>query len=160
VPRLTNAIYLEQHELLRLSRGESHVGFAPLTPNEQWDLFRYYLPHQVRPDQALFEHRVQITTLDPSLPQRAGRAFHHWRRIEAALPAYQACVAKQPHSTSQKDRRVKAFSEVNPELDPKKFAEIIIELARQGQPPGCTSRERRGSRARWFLKIALLGVVG
>lgn len=115
--------------------GESHLGFALLSPTEQWDLFRYYLPYQAHPDQALLEHRVQVSTLDPSLPQRAGRAFHHWRRIEAALPANQAWVAKQPHSTSQKDRRIKVFSEVNPDLDPRKFAEIIIQLAKLGPPP-------------------------
>lgn len=135
MPRLTNTTYLQQHELLRLSRGESHFGFALLSPTEQWDLFLYYLPHQAQPDHALLEHRVQVTGLDPSLPQRAGRAFHHWRRIEATLPAYQAWATKQPHLTSQKDRRIKVFSEVNPELDPKKFAEIIIELARLGPPP-------------------------
>lgn len=135
MPRLTNSIYLKQHELLRLSRGASHLGFALLSPTAQWDLFRYYLPHQAHPDQALLEHRRQVTALDPSLPQRAGRAFHHWRRIEATLPAYQAWATKQPHLTSQKDRRIKVFSEVNPELDPMKFAEIIIELAKLGPPP-------------------------
>ena len=136
MPRLTNSTFLRQHELLRLSRGESHLGFALLNPTEQWDLFRYYLPHQSQPDQTLLEHRVQVTALDPSLPQRAGRAFHHWRRIEATLPAYRAWVGKQPHSKDQKHRRIKVFSEVNPELDPKKFAEIIIELAKLGPPPG------------------------
>ena len=135
MPRLTNAAYFRQHELLRLSRGESHLGFALLSPTEQWDLFRYYLPHQAHPDRELLEHRVQVTALDPSLPQRAGRAFHHWSRIEAALPAYKAWAAKQPQSVSQKDRRIKVFSEVNPELDPKQFAEIIVELAKLGPPP-------------------------
>lgn len=147
MPRLTNLTYLQQHELLRLSRGEKHLGFALLSPTEQWDLFRYYLPHQAHPDQALLEHRVQVAALDPSLPQRAGRAFHHWRRIEATLPSYQAWVAKQPQSISQKDRRIKVFSEVNPELDPKQFAEIIIELAKLGPPPSLREDEPERPRS-------------
>lgn len=147
MPRLTNRAYLKQHELLRLSRGGSHLGFALLSPTEQWDLFHYYLPHQAHPDRALLEHRTQISAIDPSLPQRAGRAFHHWRRIEAALPAYQAWATKQPHSTSQKDRRIKLFSEVNPELDPKQFAEIIVEFARLGPPPSLTEDGREPPRS-------------
>ena len=147
MPRLTNTTYLQQHELLRLSRGEGHFGFALLSPTEQWDLFRYYLPHQAHPDKALLEHRGQVTILDPSLPQRAGRAFHHWRRIEAALPAYRAWAIKQPHPTSQKDRRIKVFSEVNPELDPKRFAEIIIEHAKLGPPPNLREAESEHPRS-------------
>lgn len=147
MPRLTNSTYLQQHELLRLSRGESHLGFALLSPTEQWDLFRYYLPHQAHPDRELLEHRVQATALDPSLPQRAGRALHHWRRIEAALPDYQAWVAKQPHPTSQKERRTKVFSEVNPDLDPKQFAEIIIELAKLSPPPNLDDDESERPRS-------------
>lgn len=146
MPRLTNTTYLHQHELLRLSRGASHLGFALLSPTEQWDLFRYYLPHQAHPDHALLEHRIQISAIDPSLPQRAGRAYRHWRRIEAALPGYQAWVTKRPHSTSHKDRRIKVFSEINPELDPKKFAEIIIELAKLGPPPTLREDEPESPR--------------
>ena len=141
MPRLTNADYLQQHGLMRLSRGQGHLGFALLSPTEQWDFFRYYLPHQAHSDQALLEHRVQITALDPSLPQRACRAFHNWRRIEAALPSHQAWVAKQPDSACQKDRRIKVLSEVNPELDPKKFAEFIIELVKLGPPASLGAAE-------------------
>lgn len=63
------------------------------------------------------------------------------------MPAYQAWVAKQPHSISQKDRRIKAFSEVNPELDPRKFAEIIIELAKLGPPPSLREDEPERPRS-------------
>lgn len=133
--RLTQTNYLRNHELLRADRAANRQAFVFLSASEQWDLFAYYLPHELREAAALLAHRQEISRLDPSLPQRAGRAFHHWRRIEAALPAYKAWVTKQPHLTSQKDRRVKVFGEVNPELDPKKFAEIIIELAKLGPPP-------------------------
>jgi len=135
MPRLNDLSYLQQHELLRPSRGENQLGFALLSPSEQWDLFRYYLPRKAHPGQALPERRRQVTALDPSRPQRAGRAFHHWHRIEATLPASQAWVTKQPHSTSQKDRHIKVFSEVHPELDPKQSAEIIVELAKLAPPP-------------------------
>lgn len=63
------------------------------------------------------------------------------------MPAYQAWVTKQPHSTSQRDRRIKVFSEVNPELDPKKFAEIIIELAKLGPPPSQRADEPERPRS-------------
>lgn len=57
------------------------------------------------------------------------------------MPAHRSWVAKQPQSKTQGDRRIKVFSEVNPELDPKKFAEIIIELAKLGPPPNLSGDE-------------------
>jgi hypothetical protein len=131
MPRLTDHDYLKNHELLRASRETDNAAFVLLSAGEQWDLFRYYLPHEARSYSALLAHRAEISNLDPSLPHRAGRALTRMLRIKALLPEYREWAKAQPRMQKNADKRIVIFSEVKPELDARKFAEIISRVVRE-----------------------------
>jgi hypothetical protein len=131
MPRLTDHDYLQNHELLRIQRGSDNTAFVMLSVSEQWDLFQYYLPHKAHKRVVLLTHRREVSELDPSLPQRAGRAFSRWRRILANLPGYREYAADRPRMKKNAKKRVVIFSEVHPELDAARMARIIVEAARE-----------------------------
>lgn len=123
--RLTNHAYLQNHEQLRTARASDNTAFILLSPGEQWDLFRYYLPHKHLSAADLRAHRTEMSTLDPSLPQRAGRALHHLRRLQARLPDYQAMVMARPLPKKNSEKCPVVFSEVRPTVSPSDIAKII-----------------------------------
>lgn len=129
--RLTNHDYLKNHELLRANRASNSTAFVMLDASEQWDLFQYYLPHKAHKRAVLLAHRREVSELDPSLPQRAGRAFSRWRRIRERLPGYREYAASRPRMKKNAEKRVVVFSEVHPELDAARMARIIVETAKQ-----------------------------
>lgn len=131
MPRLTDHDYTKNHELLRTGRESDNAAFVLLSAGEQWDLFRYYLPHEVRGYPALLAHRIEISKLDPSLPQRAGRAFGRWRRIREGLPGYREYAEGRPRMKKNAEKRAVVFGEVHPELDAARMARIIVEAARE-----------------------------
>lgn len=75
----------------------------------------------------LLVHRREVSVLDPSLPQRAGRAFSRWRRIRESLPGYREYAAARPRMKKNTEKQIVVFSEVHPELDAARMARIIIE---------------------------------
>lgn len=131
MPRLTDHDYLKNHELLRANRETDNTAFVMLSAGEQWDLFCYYLPHEVRSYSALLAHREEISRLDPSLPHRAGRALSKMVRIKELLPEYREWKATQPRIKKNAKKRIMVFGSVRPDLDPKKFADIIARIARE-----------------------------
>ncbi|HWT40706.1 MAG TPA: hypothetical protein VN081_05595 [Dongiaceae bacterium] len=137
--RLTDHDYLKNHELLRTNRAADNTAFVMLDPSEQWDLFSYYLPHEVRGYPALLGHRAEVSRLDPSLPQRAGRAFQKFLINRENLSAYRTYAASKPRTKKNAPKQIYVFSEVKPELDPKRFVDIILRAARE-------QRERDASR--------------
>lgn len=80
--------------MLRADHEGDRAAFVLLGATEQWDLFQYYLPHKAHKRAELLAHRREVSALDPSLPQRAGRAFGRWRRIREGLPGYREYAAK------------------------------------------------------------------
>lgn len=94
--RLTDHNFLKNHELLRTNRETDNTAFILLSADEQWDLFQYYLPHKAHKRAVLLAHRCEVSALDPSLPQRAGRAFRRWRRFREGLPGYREYAANRP----------------------------------------------------------------
>lgn len=115
--------------MLRADHEGDRAAFVLLSPDEQWDLFQYYLPHKAHERAVLLAHRREVSELDPSLPQRAGRAFSRWRRIRKGLPGYREYAACRPQMKKNTEKRVVVFSEVHPELDAARVARIIIEAA-------------------------------
>ncbi|MCU1579811.1 MAG: hypothetical protein JWP19_2015 [Rhodoglobus sp.] len=96
-----------------------------LTPNDQWDLFMYYLPHEQRTADEL-----HISQSDPSLAHRAGRALMKLAGFRKRLLEY----LKTSHPKSRKKgapHKVRVLSQVNPDIDPKTMAKILIEIARE-----------------------------
>jgi hypothetical protein len=62
-----------------------HDGRHPLsllTPDEQWDLHTFYAITEDMTDAELQLHRQVVKRVDPSQPQRAGRAFAKLERGE------------------------------------------------------------------------------
>lgn len=142
MPRLTNSDYLKHHELLRVNHAADNTAFVLLDPTEQWDLFRFYLPHEIRTDSALLGHRAEISRLDPSLPQRAGRAFRKFLINNENLPTYRAYAETQPRVKKSAKKQVTVFSEVKPNLDAQKFADILIRAAREQMATDTHDRSR------------------
>jgi hypothetical protein len=131
MPRLTDHDYLKNHELLRTNREADNTAFVMLEAGEQWDLFRYYLPHEARGYPALLAHRSEITKLDPSLPHRAGKALHKMMKIKALLPEHREWKVNQPRIKKSVEKTITVFGSVRPDLDAKKFADIIVWAARE-----------------------------
>ena len=144
--------YLRNYELLRADRDGDHTAFVMLPPMEQWALFRYYLPHESRSRAELLEHRRAIIELDPELARQAEEALQRMLRIADALPAYREQAKAQPHAKKNARKQIVIFSEVNPELDPERFAQILVQasleqarqekLAREGKPVPVRARGR------------------
>lgn len=127
--RLTNDQYLRNHGLLLTGKNAADSAFVLLSATEQWDLFQYYLPHRSHTPADLLAHRRQVSLLDPSLPQRAGRAFSRWRRIRESLPGYREYAAGRSRMKKNAKKQVVVFSEVHPELNAARVARIIVNAA-------------------------------
>lgn len=93
--------------------------FSLLAPNEQWDLHNFYLVTQEMTVTELQLHRQVVKSIDPSLPQRAGRAYAKlergdWKRIDYAV--------------TPKGRAITIRSVVKPRPDYAKYAKTLIEF--------------------------------
>lgn len=85
--------------------------------------------HMSRLRADLLAHRREVSALNPSLPQRAGRAFSRWRRIKEGRPGYREYAASRPRMKKNAEKQIVVFSEVHLELDAARMARIIIEAA-------------------------------
>ena len=136
MPRLTNQSYLLQaHQVRDHWRDESKSAFFLLTPTEQWSLFTYFAPSERLTDDELVFHREDISSYDPSLPQRAGRALTKLWTASKRLEEYRAQVIPMPRSRMAKnaEKRIVVFSEVHPVMDPAKMAQILMNYKRRDE---------------------------
>lgn len=134
MPRLTNQSYLLQcHQDRDHWHDESKNAFFLLTPAEQWALFAYFAPSEQHTDDELIIHREDISFLDSSLPQRAGRALSRLRAVSKRIEEYRAQVIPMPRPRMNKNaaKQLVIFSEVHPVLDPAKFAQILLNYERR-----------------------------
>lgn len=129
--RLTDHDYLANRPHLQAVRENEKSAFVRLRVNEQWDLFAYYLPHGKHADADIVAHRHSISVLDPSLPQRAGRALSKLRRIEAALPAYREYLASGSKRRKGAKYEIRTYGALHPTLDPARFAQILMQAAQK-----------------------------
>lgn len=127
--RLSDHTYIENHRLLCADHERDRAAFILLSASEQWDLFQYYLPHKAHRRAELLSHRREVSLLDPSLPQRAGRAFSRWQRIREGLSGYREYAAGRSRMKKNAKKQVVVFSEVHPELDAARVARIIVNAA-------------------------------
>lgn len=139
MPRLAAIDYLRQRAALREEWfTRDAYAFAALSPTEQFAIHDYYEPTKNRPPLGLIAHRKNITARRPSLPQRAGRAF---ARIRPFLnlppePFKPELAERRARTWSARDRHVYVQSLVKSILNPAEFTKIIMDLAKQGSPPG------------------------
>ena len=127
MPRLTFANYHERYKLLRKTWEESPVIFGHLLPNEQWNLFDYFMCHEKRSEEGLKTYWGDMHVRRSSLPQRAGRAY---KRFEQVLEKLQAPVA----SASGKGRaeyEIHVYGQVQPNIDIEGLAQVVMMLGRQ-----------------------------
>ena len=132
MPRLTNQSYLSQrHQLRDICADNARNAFPLLSASAQWSLYAYYLPQEQLSDQQLLEHRVDITALDPSLPQRAGRAFPRLKLLGERLPAFREASSTAPKRAKGSATELHVFGEVKPDLDAERMAQILIAIYRE-----------------------------
>ena len=101
-----------------------------LSPTEQWTLHSYYEFTKHLTNSELLAHRAVISAAQPSLPHRAGKALAKLALFSKRLEIYRAT----PHPNTRKKGSpydVRVFSQVNPVIDPKVMANILIEIARE-----------------------------
>src|SRR5206468_1643588 len=101
--------------------------FTLLSPDEQWDLYGYFKPHHHLTEAELKDHHVAIAKQDPSLPQRAGRAF---KKLEPILNL----PDDERSQSAAVQHNLLGGSPIGPlvrsEIDHKKIASGLIGLAR------------------------------
>ena len=128
MPRLTTSTYFLHHHQLKVLWITRQSWFADLSPQEQWALHRFYAITQEMTDAELRLHRRLVGPVDPSLPQRAGRAYAKLKRREWKPVVY---------IMSEKARGITVRAVVKPVPDPDRYAKAILALAmeRQGLTP-------------------------
>ena len=129
--RLTSTTYLIQHHQLKDEWfSESGGAFIMLSPTEQWALHSYYEFTKRLTDHELLAHRATVSKAQPSLPHRAGKAIAKLSSFTKELEAYRSA----PYPNTRKKgapRNVRVLSQVNPDIDPKAMAEILIEAMKE-----------------------------
>lgn len=121
MPRLTTPNYLSRHYQLKVLWAEDQNRFTLLSWNDQINLHRYYLLTLDKTELELVAHRRNHIG-DPSLPQRAGRAYARLMRGEADAGA----------GTVIPDGRVLTVRVLaRPEPDIRLLARTFLEMAKR-----------------------------
>jgi len=134
MPRLANADYIHIHYRLQAYWNESQIVYGYLSPTEQWDLHKFFWPTHDEPDQDLLEHRKEVSSSDPSLPQRAGQALRHFKQA-----AYEDAGRKANpvgHPKKRTNVAIRVYPVVLPEPDYRKAARALLSLAKAEQIRG------------------------
>lgn len=139
--RLTDITYLATQQELRYAWLNDPSRFAILNAAEQWALHGYFAPEHNLSDDQLLAYRREVSKIDPSLPQRAGKALTKWRMKEAPLAAYrERSHSPAPGSKRSRNYAVTVFSLVHPEIDPQKITRAVMAAFHDHQK--ATSGER------------------
>ncbi|MGC4174495.1 hypothetical protein [Demequina sp.] len=126
MPRLTDQTYLSNYDALRDEYLRGGRSFALLEPQEQWALFDFYLHHERHGREELLIYRQEITALNPSLPQQAGKAFRRWQQVR------ETAIAKRQQAGPVKRRNSTDFTlgfQVRAEPDVRLLARAVVQLA-------------------------------
>lgn len=128
VPRLTISAYLLRRRQLQALWTEHRNRFSGLSAKDQMALHKYYLLTVDKAEPQLITHRRDVAIGDPSLPQRAGRAYARLMRGE--MPTGSRTVM-------QNGRAITISVLARPEPDLRLLATAVIAIAMR------ESRERR-----------------
>jgi hypothetical protein len=99
MPCLTNFDYPDQRHHLTLVWGFQSWVIWKLEGREQRDLHAFFLMSSELTDDEAFTHRRKVSWHDPSLPQRAGRAYTHFE-VALARDREQRAKAREPQFRS------------------------------------------------------------
>jgi hypothetical protein len=127
MPRVTTQQYIERHNLLRQVWLRDEGRFACLPAKEQWELHAYYVPSKDLTGEQLLEHRALITKEQPSLSNKAGKAFAALSRGDTRGVIYGSPMTRGKY----KGRRISVRAVARPEPDFKNLAQALIDMARE-----------------------------
>lgn len=136
MPRLTNAVYLDQRALLVREWDHADGHFARLSVMDQFALHRFFGPFIQMSDHEALQYRFKITSAEPSLPSKAGKAFV---RFSTALTTPRP-VAFRKVKGVKRDYHVRVEGLVRPDIDFDKLARALLAFAKEK-----VDHERRNS---------------
>jgi len=126
MPRLTDANYINQRKKLRSDWYDRNGhAFGYLSGPEQRDLHLYFAVTKDLRENDRLRHRAEISKADPSLPQRAGRAY------AAIAPHLDDDWPKQVAPISRANRKVVVRGIARPELDVEKLSKALLAMIRE-----------------------------
>ena len=126
MPRLTFCDYCTRRTILTALYDQHDSAFIRLTTAEQRTLHDYYAPALELEPAELTAHRRAITKRDPSLPQRAGRAWAHLERLHIERPMPAAVVV--PSGRRRRPRHIHARGVLRPEPDYDKLVRTMLHI--------------------------------
>lgn len=100
---------------------------------EQWDLHGFYGITEQFDEKHILAYRARVSREQPSLPQRAGRAYAHLQSIEHQLaklqprPPVMKDGKRRNHRSADLNIQVRAL--VHPVIDYEKLASALLEHA-------------------------------
>lgn len=134
MPRLTNTNYLQQrHHLCHLWFAQDGGSVSRLSATEQWDLHGFYGITEQFDEKQILAYRAEVTREQPSLPQRAGRAYAHLQAIEHQLaklpPRTPVMKDGKRRNHRSKDLNIQVRALVHPVINYEKLASALLEHA-------------------------------
>lgn len=125
MPKLTNREYFLRHNVLARLWDKDKRAYYYLSYQQQRDLHDYYVPTRPLSELELMAHRKRVTKQNPSLPQRAGRAFGAMYRGE---------FTPVPVTTGRGDKQVFIRGLASPELDIAKLSKLLSSMLKTMTP--------------------------
>lgn len=126
MPRISDHAYLQTRQELHAAWASDSTSVFLLDALEQWALHEYYRFGENLTGPTSLEHRKAVSSRDPSLPQRAGRAMSRWRHLAAGLEVNRERARTVHPRKKGRDYDVRIFSAVHPEIDPKRLARALL----------------------------------
>lgn len=145
MPRLTDHAYLQIRQELHMAWHSDPTSVFLLDALEQWALHDYYRFAENLTEPRLLEHRKEISSREPSLPQRAGRALSRWRHLTVGLEGYRERARATSSRKKGRDYDVRTFAAVHPEIDPNRLARALL-AAFADHEEAAKKRSARGDR--------------
>jgi hypothetical protein len=94
--------------------------YSLLSSSDQWAIHRFYAPTDDIDDKTLRDYRRSVTKIDPSLPQRAGRAYAKLKRGE---------WSKVDYAVMPNGRAISVRAVVRPKPDAELLARVFWQMA-------------------------------
>lgn len=135
MPRLSNPAYLRQRNELRAEWFDHQAwSFSRLDPIEEMELHAFFAPTKNLTDEEAFDHRRLVSKRDPSLPQRAGRAFAQAKVFLGRAPESVSAPATPIKSVGRSKPvrgEVIVYSVQRPEPDVQRVIEVLRRIEKE-----------------------------
>ncbi|WP_137243926.1 hypothetical protein [Plantibacter flavus] len=133
MPRLTDSTYLKQRAYLVGLWDRDGYELTLIRPTEQWELHGFFRLAEPLTDEQALAHRREVTAEDPSLANRAGKAYvrllSEVSANDARLAAMPASLPPRKKGDPRPTRNITVRTLVRPEIDYKRLAHALYEMA-------------------------------